>query len=319
MAESRPFIKVDNSKMRIGGDKNTATITTTLKDIDGSAKNLDNSELNIDGDNNTTTISTDFQGIGTASENPGTKLPPIGIFWDIENCQVPKGKSAFDVANRIRDKYCAGSSLVEFVCVCDTSKENREVEYELGEAQVKILHVSATSKNAADNKLVQLLRDFGENHSQPGTVLLISGDGIFKQVLSDLKYRCGFKTVVLHNKTVSKELLAFADDHCVFSELFDDLPERQPKKSSSSPVELLVTNLPTRPPDATPDKHAHNLRKRLNQLFDNRGGKVKNLDPDKCSAIMTLPNYDDAQRACTTMTGEDVFNSKINVDFAPAE
>lgn len=25
-------------------------------------------------------------------------LPPIGVFWDIENCHVPKGKSATAVA-----------------------------------------------------------------------------------------------------------------------------------------------------------------------------------------------------------------------------
>lgn len=25
-------------------------------------------------------------------------LPPIGVFWDIENCHVPKGRSAVAVA-----------------------------------------------------------------------------------------------------------------------------------------------------------------------------------------------------------------------------
>lgn len=35
-------------------------------------------------------------------------LPPIGVFWDIENCQVPKGRSAVAVAQAIRDRFFIG-------------------------------------------------------------------------------------------------------------------------------------------------------------------------------------------------------------------
>ncbi|KFM81170.1 Limkain-b1, partial [Stegodyphus mimosarum] len=34
-------------------------------------------------------------------------LPPIGVFWDIENCHVPKGKSAIALVQNIREKFFA--------------------------------------------------------------------------------------------------------------------------------------------------------------------------------------------------------------------
>ncbi|KAJ4443913.1 hypothetical protein ANN_05700 [Periplaneta americana] len=62
-------------------------------------------------------------------------LPPIGVFWDIENCQVPKGRSALAVAQVIRDKFFKGYREAEFLVVCDVKKENSQVIQELNDAQ----------------------------------------------------------------------------------------------------------------------------------------------------------------------------------------
>lgn len=61
---------------------------------------------------------------------------PIGVFWDIENCPVPRGRSALDVVQKIRKEFFGGCREVEFMCVCDISKEKREVIEELNKAQV---------------------------------------------------------------------------------------------------------------------------------------------------------------------------------------
>lgn len=63
-------------------------------------------------------------------------LPPIGVFWDIENCSVPTGRSAIAVVQRIREKFFKGHREAEFICVCDISKENKEVIQELNNCQV---------------------------------------------------------------------------------------------------------------------------------------------------------------------------------------
>jgi len=49
---------------------------------------------------------------------------------------VPCRKSALAVVSRIREKFFSGHREAEFMCVCDISKENREVIQELNYAQV---------------------------------------------------------------------------------------------------------------------------------------------------------------------------------------
>ena len=67
------------------------------------------------------------------------KYTPIGVFWDIENCCVPKWRSALWVVQKIRTDLFKGHREVEFMCVCDTSKESKVVIQELNSAQVCIV------------------------------------------------------------------------------------------------------------------------------------------------------------------------------------
>ena len=60
----------------------------------------------------------------------------MGVFWDIENCQVPPDKSAFALANKIRKRFFEGKREAEFMCVCDINKERKEVMDDLNKAQV---------------------------------------------------------------------------------------------------------------------------------------------------------------------------------------
>lgn len=61
----------------------------------------------------------------------------LAVFWDIENCCVPRGKSAMAVVHCIRDKFlCPNHKEAEFLCVCDVSKEPAHLITELNDAQV---------------------------------------------------------------------------------------------------------------------------------------------------------------------------------------
>lgn len=80
----------------------------------------------------------------TGSPSQGSTAPepePIGVFWDIENCPVPRGKSASAVVQKIRKEFFSGKREVEFMCVCDISKEKKEVIEELNKAQVRFFVV----------------------------------------------------------------------------------------------------------------------------------------------------------------------------------
>ncbi|XP_033949186.1 meiosis regulator and mRNA stability factor 1 isoform X2 [Pseudochaenichthys georgianus] len=160
-------------------------------------------------------------------ENGGPEnIPPVGVFWDIENCSVPSGRSAAAVVQRIRGRFFQGHREAEFICVCDISKENKAVIQELNNCQVTVAHINATAKNAADDKLRQSLRRFAETHTAPATVVLVSSDVNFASELSDLRHRHGFQVVLVHGNHASPALLQHANRHVAFQDITADLPPR---------------------------------------------------------------------------------------------
>ncbi|XP_040001756.1 meiosis regulator and mRNA stability factor 1 isoform X3 [Xiphias gladius] len=159
-------------------------------------------------------------------ENSTENIPPVGVFWDIENCSVPSGRSAGAVVQRIRSRFFQGHREAEFICVCDISKESKAVIQELNNCQVTVAHINATAKNAADDKLRQSLRRFAETHTAPATVVLVSSDVNFASELSDLRHRHGFQVILVHGNHTSSALLQHAHRHVAFQEITADLPPR---------------------------------------------------------------------------------------------
>ncbi|XP_060548902.1 meiosis regulator and mRNA stability factor 1 isoform X3 [Pantherophis guttatus] len=235
-------------------------------------------------------------------------LPPIGVFWDIENCSVPSGRSAVTVVQRIREKFFKGHREAEFICVCDISKENKEVIEELNNCQVTVAHINATAKNAADDKLRQSLRRFADTHAAPATVVLVSTDVNFALELSDLRHRHGFHIILVHKNQASEALLHHAHELIRFEEFISDLPPRLPLKKTACHTLLYVYNLPT-------NRDSKSVCLRLRRLSDNCGGKV--LTVSGSSAILRFLSQDSAERAQKRMENEDVFGNRITVSFTP--
>ncbi|XP_056662172.1 meiosis regulator and mRNA stability factor 1 isoform X3 [Monodelphis domestica] len=235
-------------------------------------------------------------------------LPPIGVFWDIENCSVPSGRSAVTVVQRIREKFFKGHREAEFICVCDISKENKEVIQELNNCQVTVAHINATAKNAADDKLRQSLRRFADTHTAPATVVLVSTDVNFALELSDLRHRHGFHIILVHKNQASEALLHHAHELIRFEEFISDLPPRLPLKMPQCHTLLYVYNLPT-------NRDGKSVSNRLRRLSDNCGGKVLSLSGS--SAILRFLNQESAERAQKRMENEDVFGNRIIVSFTP--
>ncbi|XP_017774585.1 PREDICTED: meiosis arrest female protein 1 isoform X2 [Nicrophorus vespilloides] len=231
------------------------------------------------------------------------RLPPIGVFWDIENCHVPKNKSASSIVQRIRDCFFEGHREAEFIVACDIRKENPQIIQDLNDAQVNMIHVLCTSKNAADEKLRQSLRRFAETHPPPATVILISGDINFAADLSDLRYRKKITVILIHNSNAADALILCANKTLPFSTITDNLPPLKNKVQES--VDLLVSNLPK-----VYDKR---LKIRLKLLSDNCGGRVTEVNNDEGTAILRFSSLDFALRAQRRLNGEDVYGRKIVV------
>ncbi|KAK6624222.1 hypothetical protein RUM44_011081 [Polyplax serrata] len=229
-------------------------------------------------------------------------LPPIGVFWDIENCHVPKGKSATAVAQAIRDKFFAGYREADFIVVCDVTKEKNRIIQELNDAQVNLIHVAATCKNAADEKLRQSIRRFADIHSAPAAIILISGDVNFAGDLNDLRHRKKIHVILVHHANVSKALVLCASEHYSFSDLVEKIPMREIVQKDNAIYEVIVSNLPE-------EKEPGKVKSRLKQLCENSGGRVGFISKTLCS--IRFPSIEFAVRARKRMDGEDVFGNKI--------
>uniref|UniRef100_A0A3B1JU79 Meiosis regulator and mRNA stability factor 1 n=1 Tax=Astyanax mexicanus TaxID=7994 RepID=A0A3B1JU79_ASTMX len=171
---------------------------------------------------------------GTPENSGQESLPPVGVFWDIENCAVPSGRSAAIVVQRLRDRFFQGHREAEFICVCDISKENKAVIQELNNCQVTVAHINATAKNAADDKLRQSLRRFAETHTAPATVIVVSSDVNFASELSDLRHRHRFQVILVHKSQASLALLQHAHVHVPFEDFVSELPPRMLIKSQDA-------------------------------------------------------------------------------------
>ncbi|XP_073707798.1 meiosis regulator and mRNA stability factor 1 [Garra rufa] len=235
-------------------------------------------------------------------------LPPIGVFWDIENCAVPSGRSAATVVQRLRERFFQGYREAEFICVCDINKENKAVIQELNNCQVTVAHINATAKNAADDKLRQSLRRFAETHAAPATVIVVSSDVNFASELSDLRHRHGFQVILVHKSQASSALLQHAHLRFPFEEFVSDLPPGMIVKSQPSFSLLFVHHLPTH-------RDAKAVANRLQRLSNNCGGKV--LGVSGGCAVLRFASADAAERARKRMENEDVLGHRIVVSFSP--
>ncbi|XP_068205935.1 meiosis regulator and mRNA stability factor 1 isoform X2 [Palaemon carinicauda] len=236
-----------------------------------------------------------------------SKLPPIGVFWDIENCQVPRGLSATHVVQAIRSRFFNGQREAEFMCVCDTLKEHINILEELNDAQVNIVHVGSTVKNAADDKLLQSMRRFADIHGHGATIVLISGDSNFATELYDLRYRKNLRVVLVHNAHAQDSLKLCAHETALFSEVTQELPQRSAKsKPTNLRRSIIVYNLPETVEDTA-------VRRRLSMLSANCGGKVGRVRNDR--AIITFQTPELASRAKKRLDGEDVYGNEIYCTF----
>nr|XP_021332636.1 meiosis arrest female protein 1 isoform X1 [Danio rerio] len=247
------------------------------------------------------------QKYGPAESSTQESLPPIGVFWDIENCAVPSGRSAAAVVQRLRERFFQGHREAEFICVCDINKENKAVIQELNNCQVTVAHINATAKNAADDKLRQSLRRFAETHTAPATVIVVSSDVNFGSELSDLRHRHGFQVILLHKSQASPALLQHAHRCAAFEELVSGLPPGMQVRTQPSVSLLFVHRLPMH-------RDAKAVANRLQRLSNNCGGKV--LGVSGGCAVLRFASAEAAERARKRMENEDVLGQRILVSHS---
>lgn len=115
----------------------------------------------------------------------------ISVWWDIENCHVPKGSDPHAIAQNIssalvRMNYCGPVSISAYG---DTTRIPASVQHALSSTGISLNHVPAGVKDASDKKILVDMLFWAVDNPAPANYLLISGDRDFSNALHQLRMR----------------------------------------------------------------------------------------------------------------------------------
>ncbi|TRY77194.1 hypothetical protein TCAL_10541 [Tigriopus californicus] len=242
--------------------------------------------------------------------SPSASSDTVGVFWDIQNCSVPRGKSACKVVDRVRElPWLRGKAEHEFVVVCDVTQMHEDTLHELNQSQVCVQHVSAAKKNSADEKLRQNMNKFVDLFGRRATLVVISGDTDFLGDLSDFRRRKGVTVVLLHNRQTNEFLLNVANVKIDFNALLEDIP----KSNSTSPFtfnELEITQLPS-----PCSMHPKVVKQRLEDICQAHQGKLKLFISDQRIAVLKFDQGDKTTKALHALRTNSYGLYGLQVDY----
>ncbi|EOA23576.1 hypothetical protein CARUB_v10016771mg [Capsella rubella] len=113
------------------------------------------------------------------------------VWWDIENCQVPKGLDAHGIAQNITSalgkmNYCGPVSISAYG---DTNRIPLTIQHALNSTGIALNHVPAGVKDASDKKILVDMLFWALDNPAPANFMLISGDRDFSNALHGLRMR----------------------------------------------------------------------------------------------------------------------------------
>lgn len=135
----------------------------------------------------------------------------ISVWWDIENCQVPKGSDPHTIAQNISSalvkmNYCGPVSISAYG---DTNRIPASVQQALSSTGIALNHVPAGVKDASDKKILVDMLFWAVDNPAPANYLLISGDRDFSNALHQLRMR-RYNILLAQPQKASAALIAAA-------------------------------------------------------------------------------------------------------------
>ncbi|KAH0771516.1 hypothetical protein KY290_015497 [Solanum tuberosum] len=127
---------------------------------------------------------------GTAAETPYASAK-TSVWWDIENCQVPRGCDAHAIAQNINAalKEMNYHGPVTISAYGDTNGILSSIQEALSTTGISLNHVSAVTKDASDKRILVDMLLWAVDNPAPANYLLISGDGDFSNAIHQLRMR----------------------------------------------------------------------------------------------------------------------------------
>ncbi|KAL6285018.1 hypothetical protein ACE6H2_009408 [Prunus campanulata] len=133
------------------------------------------------------------------------------VWWDIENCQVPKVCDTHAIAQNISSalvkmNYCGPVSISAYG---DTNRIPASVQHALSSTGIALNHVPAGVKDASDKKILVDMLFWAVDNPAPANYLLISGDRDFSNALHQLRMR-RYNILLAQPQKASAPLIAAA-------------------------------------------------------------------------------------------------------------
>ncbi|KAL1816481.1 hypothetical protein DCAR_0520883 [Daucus carota subsp. sativus] len=119
------------------------------------------------------------------------RMAKTSVWWDIENCQVPRGFDVYGIAQNISSalakmSYCGPISISAYG---DILRIPKPVQEALNSTGISLNHVPAGVKDASDKKILVDMLLWAVDNPAPANYLLISGDRDFSNALHQLRMR----------------------------------------------------------------------------------------------------------------------------------
>ncbi|KAK6911701.1 OST-HTH associated domain, partial [Dillenia turbinata] len=133
------------------------------------------------------------------------------VWWDIENCQVPKGCDPHAIAQNIVSSLLKMnySGQVSISAYGDTTKIPNPIQKALSSTGISLNHVPQGSKDASDKKILVDMLFWAVDNPAPANYLLISGDRDFSNALHQLRMR-RYNILLAQPQQASQALVAAA-------------------------------------------------------------------------------------------------------------
>ncbi|KAK4406882.1 hypothetical protein Sango_0269200 [Sesamum angolense] len=157
---------------------------------------------------------------------PQYRIAKTSVWWDIENCQVPKACDPHVIAQNISSflvkmNYCGPVTISAYG---DTTRIPTSIQHALSSTGIALNHVPAGVKDASDKKILVDMLFWAVDNPAPANYLLISGDWDFSNALHQLRMR-RYNILLAQPTKASAALVAAAN--CVWywtSLVYGDFP-----------------------------------------------------------------------------------------------
>ncbi|CAN8243845.1 unnamed protein product [Cochlearia groenlandica] len=142
------------------------------------------------------------------------------VWWDIENCGVPRGWDAHAIAQNIASALLrmGYGGPVSISAYGDTNLIPHDVQKALSSTGVSLNHVPSGVKDASDKKILVDMCLWAADNPAPASLMLISGDRDFSYALHQLRMR-RYNILLAHPPHASVPLAAAAKNIWLWTSL----------------------------------------------------------------------------------------------------